>query len=609
MLAPCMVEGLPSRWVSRLNATLAGLLAAGPSARDPRAVYVGDAWARVETVADAVRGQVLPANATDSDVLALAERFADECVGDAVRYRDAESLRARCEVIAKRVQIAPLDAAIDDVPAVRRYCDRKWWTRRLREAHGRACENGSMRLGFVHKRGDVYVSNEGVARHLQKVRRNARILEATRLANEDGEVFTLAELAAKSVSNKAIRRGELMARIRGMEEVARESKRVALFAVLTAPGYMHATYESGHLNAKHDGSTARQVQAWHAANWKKATAALHRAKSGFYGARTVEPHHDGTPHWNVLLFLPAEGVAQAEAILRRYWLDNCSPDEPGAQEHRVRFTRINDSMGGATSYIAKYISKGIDGHGVSEDLFGNPIIETTTRIEAWARTHGIRQFQTMCSASVTIWRELRRVQRETMVAAQPTENLIVAWNACQKVAGDESSDGKRADFAEFIKAYGGPRVSRKDRQMALDLKPGEGETRYGEEAPPKPCGVWAAGDRWRGEDKGGLAGWIEWRVRGAVTVASLRRKWVPVRSDRPAASLSMVREVAANGGVGVTRTRVNNYTRPASAERPRCYSGVDVDGFKIGEFRRKDGPPSGGGGSDGFFDGNSEWNR
>jgi hypothetical protein len=96
-------------------------------------------------------------------------------------------------------------------------------------------------------------------------------------------------------------------------------------------------------------------------------AALQRKGLVFYGLRTTEPHHDATPHWNVLFF---STVDDAEAIAQefdRYFLFSDSPDEPGASVRRVRCKEMDPDKGDATSYVAKYISKGIDGVGVGVD--------------------------------------------------------------------------------------------------------------------------------------------------------------------------------------------------------------------------------------------------
>ncbi len=81
-----------------------------------------------------------------------------------------------------------------------------------------------------------------------------------------------------------------------------------------------------------------------------------------YGFRIAEPQHDGTPHWHLLLFMP-------------HYAMQTDGNEPGAQQHRFKAIPIDKSKGSAVGYIAKYISKNID---------GSSIQEATEQVEAWA---------------------------------------------------------------------------------------------------------------------------------------------------------------------------------------------------------------------------------
>ena len=138
--------------------------------------------------------------------------------------------------------------------------DPGWWARRLRRVHGRQTEALAIKLGLVSARTDPYISDENLRRSLAQNERNQQMLKRTQAINEDGEIFTLAELADKSVSNPAIRRGELMLRMRGMEEIAQENGYTCEFAVVTPPSRFHAVRANGSINEKYDGATPRDTQ-------------------------------------------------------------------------------------------------------------------------------------------------------------------------------------------------------------------------------------------------------------------------------------------------------------------------------------------------------------
>jgi hypothetical protein len=441
-----------------------------------------------------------------------------------------------------------------------------WWRRALRRMVARKSERGAMALGLVSKAaGAPYASDRAVFRRLDQNARNAQAMAATIFENDEGYRRSLADLAAASTSNKAIRRGELMTRIRGCEAMADELGHEGLFITLTAPSRFHPVLRHGARNKNYqDGTkpglpalTPRDSQQWHCTNWARARAALARLRIRIYGFRVAEPHHDGCTHWHMLIW--SDGRYQALEtvceVLRDYWLRDAGT-EPGAQKYRVAFKRMES--GGAAGYIAKYIAKNIDDHGIDShvddyaegeigpDLLGDIEIKPAMRVEAWAAHWGIRQFQPLGQPPVTVWRELRRVKEGEARKAGVGGVVHSAWTAAQRVGG------VLADWARYVKAQGGLMLGRACRiVMAKERRQVEGQ--YGEAVRDFPLGV-------------------ALNVRGARVVWSERRLWRAVEareSDFAVAKPS-------------PRTRVNN-----------CTDGLSGDALAVREYldsRRAEGP-------------------
>ncbi|MBY4945090.1 replication endonuclease [Cupriavidus respiraculi] len=453
-----------------------------------------------------------------------------------------------CEQECERHGVALPDfpQAADRVARVR--CE-LWWRRRLRTQHIRALEHSNIRLHYVHYRSDPYASNDAVRRRQAQNRRNAATLAAVTLENENGQRFTLAELAERSVANKALRRGELMTRLRGSEDLADAAGFAGVMFTITCPSRFHAVKQAGAkflANAKYEGSSPRDAQQYLCRVWARIRAQLKRLGVVFFGMRVAEPHHDGCPHWHGLLF--ADRIEDVCRVIRAHALRD-SGEEAGAALRRVRFEHIDRAKGSAVAYIAKYIAKNIDGHAVGEhqtaegftvqaDWMGDDVIAPSQRVEAWAACWGIRQFQAFGGAPVGVWRELRRVKETDLPSEAESPEIRRAWAAAQK------TEGHRADWAEYARAMGG--VAGEARRIAIRHTERTDQGRYGLAVRKVAHGVQAIG---RAHIVDGIA---DYWTAAPIFVPATRYQWTKVERSGEAAS---------------TRTRVNNCTRPSGAAR------------------------------------------
>ena len=310
--------------------------------------------------------------------------------------------------IEKRHHIE-LPNKVDLQQVVNRLCDSVWWRRALRKRF-RTVEYAAIQTGSVHARAGKYVSDKTMARAIRDKRRIAELLESLVAVNQStGEMLPMDELAEQSLSNPANRRRATMVRIKGIEQHAKSNDKESLFLTITCPSRMHARHNTGAVNDRYDGTGPRQAQAYLNHVWRIAMRKLMHDGVRPCGMRVVEPHHDGCPHWHILVFTEP---AHSESVIRTlhdYALRD-SPNEPGAVEHRFKVERIDPAKGSAVSYVAKYVSKSIDGEGVDfDDETGATGKDAAMRIVAWARTWGIRQFQFFGVPAITPSRELYRL--------------------------------------------------------------------------------------------------------------------------------------------------------------------------------------------------------
>ena len=372
------------------------------------------------------------------------ERSMRECDSIDQAYRMALDLASQIGISFHK--------AVTPEGAIKRICCNHWWFKNLKVIRHRLREHIAIYLHQVSRHKQVYASDYTVDECRRQEMRNTDLLAALEAVSECGDRVGMEEIRQHSLANPNNRRAELMAILSGFESYAISHGDVGFFVTLTCPSRMHATSAvTGKGNPKYDHTTPKQANEYLSSVWSRVRAKWKRKEIRAYGTRVVEPQHDGTPHWHILIFVSPSRAAEALQILEEYALKE-DGNEVGAAKYRVKTTNIDYSKGSATGYIAKYISKNIDGQHVGTDTSGIASDDAAARVTAWCKTWRIRQFQHFGGPPVSIWRELRRVN------PAKSEGTI-------KVAATYADN---SDWEGFLTSMGGIGVPRSALPIQLD---------------------------------------------------------------------------------------------------------------------------------------------
>lgn len=331
--------------------------------------------------------------------------------------------------------------------ALRRCLDVKWLMRRFLFLRAQYVEFAQIALGRVGKKTNQrkYISALSFSMWKAKQREAQRFIESQVVENiETGEAFDLSEVIKRTTANPENRRIEMMVRSRGNEERAIDLAYEGVFITWTLPSKYHP---SSH---KWNGSTIKEGHTALMNKWAIARAHLAKAEIDYFGFRVAEPHKDGCSHAHLFLFCAPDKKQQLVNILQSVAIEEDRTELGNDITPRFTAKFADPAKGGATAYIAKYISKNINGNHMPE----NEAQESAYAARAWASTHRIRQFQAFGSPAVGIWRQLRRATALQTVFCEKLDALRNAadtskWNLFCQLAGDAA-----LEYEQSLDKYG-----------------------------------------------------------------------------------------------------------------------------------------------------------
>lgn len=355
--------------------------------------------------------------------------------------------------------------------AVARMINDEWWTNQLKAQWMRRREALLIAAGEVNKDRSPYASKMAI-----------RDVHARRLAN-------LEYLKSCELENKVTgERIDLMNTIAGIERYASSVGDVGMFITITSPSKYNPTRQVGKGKDKtvqlnhgwnETAFTPKDGQRYLCRIWSLMRTAFKDNGLQIYGMRVVEPHHDGTPHWHMMLFCKPDQRKAITEIMCRYALKE-DGDERGAAKQRFESKHLN--RGGAVGYIAKYISKNIDGYaldGAIDKDTGKPLKDTAAAVTAWASTWRIPQFKAIGLPTMGAYRELRKLPRGVSIASDFDDRVEAA-----RAAADEG------EFDLYIAAQGGANKPRDSQTVRVARKVTDEVNEY-EEDIERVVGIYA----------------------------------------------------------------------------------------------------------------------
>lgn len=366
-----------------------------------------------------------------------------------------------------------------------------WWYRKMWQMRCEWREEQLRAVCLVNKKASPYVSYEAVIHKREQRRKSLEYFRSHELVNEQGDALDMEDVVNASSSNPAHRRNEMMACVKGLELIAEMRGDCAVFYTITCPSRFHATLNNGRPNPKWTGATVRQSSDYLVDTFAAFRKAMHKSGMRWYGVRVAEPHHDGTVHWHLLCFMRKKERRAITALLRKFAIREDREELGSNTGPRFKSELINPRKGTPTSYIAKYISKNIDGRGLANEISketGRSLRDNAEHVSAWASLHRVQQFRFFGIPGRQAYRELR------LLAGQ------AARQQADKKAGAPVLDNPRLDavlaaadvgcFATYIMKQGGVLVPRKHHLVRTAYELNDEPSTYGDHG-IRIYGIWS----------------------------------------------------------------------------------------------------------------------
>ena len=262
---------------------------------------------------------------------------------------------------------------------------RKFWNKRVKTYRKRAANMYAMRKGLLGANPDTgknrYITDENLEEYREKQNSIREMMAKIFIFDQStGKRLSMLGVYDKSQANPQNRYNELMLRIHGYQEYAKQNGMAAYFWTITCPSSFHSCPGSV-VNKKYSGAEPLDSKNHLQKVWARFRSACARDGINIIGLQVTEPHRDGCTHRHILIFFAPQHADRVHERMSYQALkvDGCENGAAPLKGHnhlsegftyfgkgnskipnsgsRFKSVKLDPNKAGAAGYVAKYIGK------------------------------------------------------------------------------------------------------------------------------------------------------------------------------------------------------------------------------------------------------------
>jgi hypothetical protein len=294
-------------------------------------------------------------------------------------------------------------------------CER-WWFRKLNKKINQQRELLKIAIGVVCFKNQPFSSNDAVNAYNRKLIAEKKYLSSIYfICNKTGERICVADLK----SSDQRRFAEFLVTAKGIEKRAKSKGLVASLVTFTLPSEYHPNPIDEDSSNWHGFSPKEGYDKLNCIT-NKLNKMLHRANiydgHSYYSIRAVEPHHDATPHFHILIFYKPECKDTIKNAIRYQFCDESFNDESKAYS----WIDIDENKSSPIHYLCKHFTYTDASDKNTENI----------RVSANKYLWNIKnyEFTGLPRGAKSLWKELRKNKSDVNLNAIEKELRQLAIN-------------------------------------------------------------------------------------------------------------------------------------------------------------------------------------